>query len=572
MAELPYEADDDRGAGFVAPLASAVVRDADGKVVWDADAYGRVDGGCPATAHPGLWAQAGLLARRGLYEVAEGVYQVRGLDRAAMTLVEGGTGVVVVDPLRSAECAAVALRLYRGHRGDRPVSAVIYSHSRADRFGGSRGVTLGGVPVLAPAGFLDRAAEEFLYAAPAANRRAAYTYGPALPGGPEGRLGPARSAGTVSLLPPTALVERTGQEETLDGVRFLFQLVPGAALAFLLPERRALGLAVNAGDPPGGCDPRLWTRGLSEAVTLFAGRADVAFAAHHEPVRGGEEVTRLLERHRDLHSYLHDQTVRLMNKGLTPQEIAECLQLPPALAALPGSAGVIRAVYQHYLGWFDGNPAHLWEHPPRQSAIRYVECLGGGAAVVALAERYAAGGDLRFAAQLLNHAVFADEGNKRARDLLAEVYTRLGHGARDPAWRNAYLMGALELTDGIAAADGGTVAPGTLAALGAEQVLDALAVRVDGPKAWSENLAIDWHLTDLGRRYRTVLSNGVLIRQADPPEGPVDLTLRLTQVQLVALLAGRGVGEVSREGDMRALKRLFAALDAPVPGFAVVTP
>ncbi|MFD2356169.1 MBL fold metallo-hydrolase [Nonomuraea ferruginea] len=150
MAELPYEADDDRGAGFVAPLASAVVRDADGKVVWDADAYGRVDGGCPATAHPSLWAQAGLLARRGLYEVAEGVYQVRGLDRAAMTLVEGDTGVVVVDPLRSAECAVAALRLYRGHRGDRPVSAVIYSHSRADRFGGSRGVTLGGVPVLAP--------------------------------------------------------------------------------------------------------------------------------------------------------------------------------------------------------------------------------------------------------------------------------------------------------------------------------------------------------------------------------------------------------------------------------------
>ncbi|MFG1941438.1 alkyl/aryl-sulfatase [Nonomuraea sp. NPDC048826] len=572
MAELPYEPDDGEGAGFVAPLAPTVVRDGDGKVVWDAETSVHPDGECPATAHPSLWRQAALRARHGLYEVTEGVYQVRGLDLAHLTLVEGEAGVVVVDPLGSTECAAAGLRMYRRHRGERPVTGVVYTCARADRFGGARGVTSGGVPVLGPAGFLDRAAEEFLYAAPAAARRAAYTYGPALPAGPEGRLGPARSAGTVTLLPPTKSVGRTGQEETLDGVRFVFQPVPGAALAFLLPERRALCLAGNAGDPPDAGDPRLWTRCLAEAVTLFAGRADVAFAAHHGTVRGGEEVTRLLERHRDLHAYLHDQAVRLMNKGLTAQEIAEYLQPPPALAALPGAISVIRAVHQHYLGWFDGNPAHLWEHPPRQSAIRYVECLGGGAAVVALAERYAAGGDLRFAAQLLNHAVFADEGNKRARDLLAEVYTRLGHGARDAAWRNAYLMGALELTDGIASPGGGTVAPGALATLSPERLFDALAVRVDGPKAWHESLAIDWHLTDLGLRYRTVLSNGALIRQADPPEGPVDLTLRLTRAQLVALLAGRGVGGVSKEGDLQALKRLIAALDDPVPGFAVVTP
>ncbi|MDA0632703.1 MBL fold metallo-hydrolase [Nonomuraea sp. MCN248] len=571
MAELPYEPDD-AGVGFVAPLTSTVVRDADGTVVWDADSYGG-DGECPATAHPSLWRETGARGRHGLYEVAEGVYQVRGLDLGHLTLVEGDAGVVVVDPLRSTECAVAGLRLYRRHRGERPVTGVVYTGARADRFGGARGVTPGGVPVLAPAGFLDRAAEEFLYAAPAAARRAAYTYGPALPAGPGGRLGPARSAGTLSLLPPTAAIERTGQEETVDGVRFAFLPLPGAALAFLLPERRALCLPVSVpDDPPDACDPRRWTRCLSRAVTLFAGRADVAFAAHHGTVRGAGEITRLLERHRDLHAYLHDQTVRLMNKGLTAEEIAECLQPPPALAALPGAPGVVRAVYQHYLGWFDGNPARLWEHPPRQSAIRYVECLGGGPAVVALAERYAAEGDLRFAAQLLNHAVFADEGNKRARDLLAEVYTRLGHGSRDAAWRNAYLMGALELSEGIAPSAGGGVAPGALAALSPERLFDALAVRVNGPKAWHERLAIDWHLTDLGRRYRTVLSNGALIRQDDPPDGPVDLTLRLTRAQLAALIEGRGVGEVSRDGDLLALRRLFAALDDPVPGFAIVTP
>src|SRR5690606_34959062 len=363
-------------------------------------------------------------------------------------------------------------------------------------------------------------------------------------------------------------IDRTGQEEIVDGVRFAFQLVPGAALAFLLPERQALCLT---GDDPHG-DPRAWTRCLAEAVTLFAGRAEVAFSAHHGPVRGAEEITRLLERRRDLRAYLHDQTVRLMSRGLTPREITECLRPPPALAAVPGATGVIRAVYQRYLGWFDGNPAHLWEHPPRQSAIRYVQCLGGGAAVVELAERYLAQDDLRFAAQLLNHAVFADESNKRARDLLAEVYTRLAHGAREAGWRNAYLMGALELTDGIQ--DGRAAAPpyAELAELDAERVFDALAVRGDGPKAWHESLAIGWHLTDLGRRYRTTLSNGALVRQAAPPDGPVDLTLRLTRAQLAALLAGRGVGEVSREGDLLALKRLFAVLDAPVPDFAIVTP
>jgi len=596
MADLHHDRRDvdDADRGFIARLAPAVITNAHGRVVWDGDAYAFLREECPQTAHPSLWRHSRLCARQGLYEVADGIYQVRGLDLSNMTLVEGETGVVVVDPLISTECAAAALRLYRGHRGDRPVTGVVYTHSHVDHFGGVRGVTGGGVPILAPAGFLEHAASQGVYAGPATTRRAHYMYGSALEKSPEGQLGAGagltRSTGATSLLPPTVHIERTGQEETVDGVRLAFALGAGAApeLTFLLPDRRALCLAESAthhqhdflplcGAPLG--DPRLRARRLTEAITRFAGRADVAFAAHHWPTWGWENIVRLLSQHRDLYAYLHDQTLRLMNKGLTGAEIAEHLRLPPELERVwhtrghdGSTAHNVRAIYQHYLGWYDGNPAHLWEHPPRQSAIRYVECLGGGAAVVAFARGYLAENDLRFAAQLLNHAVFADEGNKEARDLLAEVYTRLGRGAEDAAWRNAYLTAALELRDGIAAATGADMPADLCSALSVSQIFDALAIRVDGPRAWHESLAIDWYLTDLGRCYRTRLSNGVLIQQPDPPEQPVDLTLRLTKAQLLDLLMGKGVEGVDREGDTGALKRLVAVLDEPMPAFAIVTP
>ncbi|GGP17083.1 MBL fold metallo-hydrolase [Nonomuraea glycinis] len=597
MADLPFHdrADfDDADRGFVAPLTPAVIKNADGKVVWDGDAYAFLDQECPDSAHPSLWRHGRLCAKQGLYEVADGIYQVRGLDLSNMTLVEGDTGVIVVDPLISTECAAAALTLYRRHRGHRPVTGVVYTHAHVDHFGGVRGVTGGGIPILAPAGFLEHTAADTVYAGPARTRRSLYVYGPALDRSPAGQLGAgpglAASIGRISLIPPTTHIERTGQEETVDGVRFAFQLGPGPppGLVFLLPDRRALCLAENAAhsqhdllDLRGAHvrDPRLWTRCLAETSTLFAGRADVAFASHHWPTWGAENIDRLLAQQRDLYAYLHDQTLRLMSKGLTGAEIAEHMQLPPALEQVwhthgyHGSTGHnVKAIYQHYLGWYDGNPAHLWEHPPRQSALRYVECLGGGAAVVALAKGYLAENDLRFAAQLLNHAVFADEGNKEARDLLAEVYTRLGHGAENAAWRNSYLMGALELDDGIVPATGGSVSPDLVAALSVSQIFDTIAVRVDGPRAWNESLSIDWHLTDLGQRFRTTLSNGALIQQVDPPPRPVDLTLRLTKAQLLAMIMGREVDGVDREGDTRVLKRLVAVLDAPVRDFAIVTP
>ncbi|GAA4933078.1 alkyl sulfatase dimerization domain-containing protein [Nonomuraea thailandensis] len=598
MADLPFH---DRGdfedadRGFLAKLSPAVIRTVDGRIVWDNDAYDFLQEECPGTAHPSLWRQGQLCSRQGLYEVTDGVYQIRGLDLSNMTLIEGERGVVVVDPLISTECAAAALKLYQAHRGARPVTGVIYTHAHADHFGGVRGVTVGDVPILAPAGFMRHAAAENFYAGPAITRRAVYMYGRALPRSPLGQigagLGMTASTGTMSLIPPTDEVARTGQEETIDGVRMVFQLTPGAEapaeMNFLLPDRRALCLAENATHnqhnllPLRGAavrDVRAWARYLTEAITLFAGRADVAFASHHWPTWGAERVERFLSQQRDLYAYLHDQTLRLLNKGLTACEIAEAVQLPPELERAWHTHGYsgslvhnVKAVYQRYLGWFDGNPAHLWEHPPRESAIRYVECLGGGAAVVAFARRYIDENDLRFAAQLLNHAVFADEGNKEARDLLAEVYTRLGHGAENATWRNCYLMGALELADGIVPAALDAASPDFFAALTVEQIFDSIAVRVDGPRAWHERLSIDWHLTDLGERYRTTLSNGAFIQQPAPRDGAADLTLRLTKAQLVGLLAGKGVEGVRREGDTTVLQRLVSVLDRPVPDFAIVT-
>ncbi|SDR33555.1 alkyl/aryl-sulfatase [Thermostaphylospora chromogena] len=599
MADLPFHDQADFEAadrGFLASLSPAMIETADGRIVWDSDSYGFLEQRCPDTAHPSLWRQGQLCVKQGLYEVTDGVYQVRGLDLSNMSLIEGDDGVIVIDPLLSTECAAAALRLYRDQRGERPVTGVIYTHSHADHFGGVRGVTDGSVPILAPAGFMEHAVSENVYAGTAMARRATYMYGPALPRSPEGQigtgLGMTTSTGTVSLLPPTEDITHTGQEETLDGIRIVFQLTPDteapAEMNFLIPDRRALCMAENATHNQHNIltlrgamvrDARTWSRHLTEAITLFADRADVVFASHHWPTWGRDDIVAFLTQQRDMYAYIHDQTLRMMNQGMTAAEIAEAMRIPPALEQVWHTHGYygsvshnVKAIYQRYLGWFDGNPAHLWEHPPVEQARRYVECMGGREGVLSFARRYIDDGDLRFAASLLNHAVFADKHDSQARALLAEVYTRLGHGAENGTWRNFYLMGALELADGVVPADLDTAPPEVTAALTAEQIFDSLAIRINGPKAWGETLAIDWHLTDLDRHHRTTLSNGALIQQADPPARRVDLTLTLTKQQLLGLLAGEPADGIEHEGDMNALNRLTALLDDPSPAFPIVTP
>lgn len=597
-------ADADRG--FIAALDPPEVTMDDGQVVWDAEAYGFLAGNCPDTAHESLWRQGRLVSRQGLYEVTDGIYQVRGLDLANMTLVEGDHGVIVIDPLRSAETAAAALELYRKYRGDRPVTGLLYTHSHGNHFGGARGVLPHGhhpVPVLAPAGFLAHAVGERVHAGVARSRRADYLYGTGLPKGPDGQigcgLGTLPSTGTMTLIPPTVDITSTGQEEIVDGVHLVFQLTPGteapAEMNFGFPAHQALCLAENAthtlhtGLPlRGGAvrDTRAWARYLGETLALFGAGTEVAFASHHWPTWGKERVRTLLAGQRDLYAYLHDQTVRLLNEGLTATEIAEELRLPPELERVwahhgyYGSLGHnVQAIYQRYLGWFDGNPAHLWEHPPVEQARRYVDTLGGTEATVDAGKRYAADGDLRFAATLLNHAVFADPHNLRARRELALVYERLGHGSENGASRNFYLTGAMELRGTLAETRPDTVGPDLAQALTVDQLLDSLALRIDGPRAWSTALTLDLYLPDEDRTWQLTLSHGALTHLSAPgaptpsKERTPDLTLTLTKPQLLDLLDGRGPGdEAAQDGESGALHQLLGLLCTPHPTFPVVTP
>ncbi len=609
---LPFEDRtdfDNADRGFVAALEPGVVTAADGRVVWDSDAYQFLAADCPDSANPSLWRQGQLCARQGLFQVTDGIYQVRGLDLSNMTLVEGDRGVIVIDPLISAETAAAALSLYRAHRGDRPVTGVIYTHSHVDHFGGVQGVLPDAdgapeVPILAPSGFLEHAVSENVYAGGAMGRRAVYMYGLLLDKGPAGHigtgLGMGNSSGSIGLLAPTVDITHSGQQETLDGVRIVFQLTPGteapAEMNFLFPDRRALCLAENATHNLHNVltlrgalvrDARVWSRYLNEAIELFANQADVAFASHHWPTWGHDPIVALLSQQRDLYAYLHDQTLRLLNQGYTGSEIAELLQLPPTLEQAWHARGYygsvshnVKAIYQRYMGWFDGNPASLYPHPPQESAMRYVDCMGGADEAVVKARRYLGDGDARFAAQLLNHVVFAQPDHHEAKELLAETYQRLGHGAENGTWRNFYLMGAKELREGVLPAPIAPLGTGMVEALTVEQLFDSIAILIDGPRAWSEHLTIDWELTDLKQHYRMTLSNGALIHHPNPSEGTgaaddqADLSLTLTKPQLLGLLGGTasGLDGIEHSGDPGVLQRLVGLLDRPDTNFAIVTP
>jgi alkyl sulfatase BDS1-like metallo-beta-lactamase superfamily hydrolase len=590
----------DAERGRIDALDPCVVSAADGRVVWDLEAYSYLDGECPDTVNPSLWRQAQLCAKHGLFEVTDGIYQIRGMDLSNMTIVEGEGGVIVIDPLISAETAAAGIALYRKNRGDRPVTGVIYTHSHVDHFGGVSGVLPeggGGVPILAPEGFLEHAVSENVYAGVAMTRRAAYMYGANLDRSPTGQvstgLGIATSAGSVSLIAPTRDVTRTGQEETIDGVRIVFQITPGteapAEMNFHFPDRRALCMAENATRNLHNLltlrgalvrDPRVWSRYLNEAIELFGAESDVSFASHHWPAWGTGNIVRYLSQQRDLYAYLHDQALRMLNNGATGLEIAEDLPLPAELEAAWHTHGYygsvshnLKAVYQRYMGWFDGNPASLWQHPPQAAASRYVEVIGGQQAVLAKARSYADAGDLRFAAELLKHAVFADPDDAAARDALAGVYQRLGFGAENATWRSFYLTGALELRHGVKPPPIADLGAGMAGALTIEQLFDSLAIRIDGPRAATESLVIDWHFTDTGVTVRLALSNGALIPTQNPrTQAAADLTLTLTKPQLLALLAGHGLDGIEHTGDPAAHSKLMGLLDTPDPAFAIVTP
>ncbi|GAA1853676.1 alkyl/aryl-sulfatase [Microbacterium koreense] len=590
--------------GYLGTIDPAVIRGEDGDVVWDAASYAFLAGDAPDTVNPSLWRQSGLVARHGLYEVVEGLYQVRGLDLSNISFVEGDTGVIVIDPLISKETAAAALALYREHRGDRPVVAVIHTHSHIDHFGGVLGVVTdteiadGRVEIVAPADFTVEAVAENVYAGTAMGRRAGYMYGAALERGPRGQvgagLGQTTSTGHAAIVVPTLSIEKTGERHTIDGVEIEFQMAPGteapAEMHFYFPKYRALCMAENATHTQHNLltlrgalvrNPHVWSQYLTEAIERFADDADVLFASHHWPTWGTEEIVEFLGQQRDLYGYLHDQTLRMLNQGMTGAEIAEEIQLPPALENAWHARGYygsvshnVKAIYQRYMGWFDGNPARLWPHPPKASAERHVAAMGGIDNVVALAQVAHDEGDFRWAATLLDYATFTDENHAAARALYADTLEQLAYGSENGTWRNFYLSGATELREGTFGTPTKTDAPAIIAQLTPEQLLDAIAISIDGPRAWDLDLAFDVVFTDLGRSFRVTLRNGVLVyveKAADAATAAATVTLE--KQRLIALLAGDTDSPgVDITGDADVFASLLSVLDPGDPDFAIVTP
>jgi len=584
---------------------------AGGEPAWDMTRYDFIEGEAPPTVNPSLWRQARLNGIHGLFEVVDGIYQVRGYDLSNVSFVRGETGWIVIDPLITVESARAALALVDETLGARPVVAVIYSHSHVDHFGGVRGlvepedVAAGRVRIVAPEDFLEHAVSENVVAGNAMTRRAAYMFGRLLPAGPQGRvdtgLGKTTSLGRVSLLEPTDIVRETGTRLEIDGIEFVFQNTPGAEapaeMMFFLPHRKAFFVAEEANAVMHnlytlrGAQVRsgaLWARWLDEAIALFGDELELVFGAHHWPRWGREEALDFLASQRDLYKYIHDQTLHLANLGLTPVEIADRIELPEALARRWSNRGYYgtlkhnaRATYQLYLGWFDGNPAHLDPHPPVEAGRRYVALAGGAEALLEQARAAYAEGDYRWVAEVVNHLVFADPGNREARWLQADALEQLGYQAEAGPWRNFYLSAARDLRDpkGRRAPRVATTSADVLAAMPSRMLFDFLAVSLDGERAAEEAMTVELRFPDRDERWLLEIERGVLRHSSDRMVAGPTLRLTIPRDRFVALLQGQVKmttllrrGEAELEGGLLALRRFGLLFQQFSPDFEIVTP
>ncbi len=602
---------EDARRGFIGTLPKVEFRNAEGRVIYSLEDYAFLAGEqAPNTVNPSLWRQARLNMANGLFQVTDRIYQVRGFDISNMTIIEGSRGLIVIDPLISAEIARAGLELYGQHGGDKPVTAVIYSHSHVDHFGGVRGVVdeaevkAGNVAVIAPDRFMEEVTKENVLAGTPMLRRAMFQFGAMLPKGPRGQvdagLGKITSRGTVTLIPPTQIIKEPVEVHTVDGVEMVFQLTPDteapAEMHMFYPGLKALNLAENATHnlhniyPIRGAqvrDANAWAKYLNEARDRFATKADVVFAQHHWPVWGNARLLDYLAKQRDTYKYLHDQTLRLMNHGLKAPEIAERLALPRSLENewhVRGYYGTFshnsKAVYQRYLGWYDGNPANLNPLPPVERAKKYVAYMGGAEAATARAREDWAKGEYRWVAEAMSQVVFAEPGNKPARELCADALEQLGYQAEAATWRNAYLLGAHELRSDLPRAP---ARPGAgtdiVRGLTLDLFFDFLGVRLNGEKAEGKTIVVNWEFPDTGQRYALTLQNCALTYLADrhAPEPDCTVTLDRTTLNRVilrelALPEALAQGLVRIAGNGMKVAELFALLDDFSMGFEVVEP
>jgi alkyl sulfatase BDS1-like metallo-beta-lactamase superfamily hydrolase len=619
-ATLPNERSDfDRvRRGLLAPPRHRQIMGRFAHAVWDLDSYAFLDdpehaNNPPATVHPSLWRQGQLNNVAGLFEVTEGVYQVRGLDISNITFIRGATGWIVIDPLTSSETAAAALELIHSHFTERPVHAVIYTHSHTDHFGGVRGiideadVLAQRVEVIAPAGFLEAAVSENVLAGTVMLRRATYMYGALLARDEKGHVDTGLGKGlpalpSVGLIGPTRDIHTTGSELVIDDVRMIFQITPGteapAEMNIYFPDLRALCMAENCTANQHNLytlrgaqvrDALAWSKYINESIELFGDGTDVLFASHHWPRWGRDEARNYLASQRDAYRYVHDQTLRLANHGLSMNEIAEELSLPDSLGNEFFNRGYYgtmshnaKAVYQRYLGWFDANPAHLHVHPPVPAAERYVAFMGGADSVLEQAQRSFDEGDYRWVAEVVNHVVFADPNNERARLLQADALEQLSYQSESGPWRDFYLTGAQELrSNGTVLADvaGNALSSEFVRAMSTDMLFDLLGVRLNGPRAAKIESNLNITVSDRDEQWALGIVHGAVHATRGRLHSSADVSVRCTHGALAALVAGHGdladleeSGEVVIEGSRDAVIELLGYLDTFSFGFEIVLP
>lgn len=595
--------------GLIASDPELRVMGPEGTMIWDQTAYDFIEDQSPPSVNPSLWRQAKLNKIHGLFKVADGIYQLRGFCLSNMTIIESRTGWIVVDPLTTRETAARAIAFAREHLNEKPIVAIIYTHSHIDHFGGVLGVISseaaaeGKVRIIAPKGFMDEATSENIIAGIAMGRRAGYQFGRHLAATERGHvddgLGKQAPFGTYGILAPTEIVDRTPQEMTIDGIRFVFQYAPEseapAELTFYLPDAKAycgaeiVSMTMHNIYTLRGAkvrDALKWSGYIDEAVTLFSD-ADIYFGSHHWPIWGNERVIDFLKKQRDLYKYIHDQTVRLANMGYTPREISEQIELPPSLSGFFPNRGYYgtlqhnaKAVYQAYFGWYDGNPANLNPLPPQSSAIRYIEYMGGADQVLAKAKVSFDKGYYRWVAEVLNHLVFAEPRNVEAKALLAATYDQLGYQSESGVWRNVYLTAAYELRHG--APDQGVKIAAMFDVLKrtpVSRLFASMAVRLNGPAAEGKQFVVNIIFTDLGECHVLTVENSVLRHKKTDPDPAADATLSVTHDLFLNMAIGKaGVRDTIFSDDLDIsgsridLVRFFLLFDKPEANFNIVTP
>ena len=598
--------------GFIAAIPTDVIKGAQGNVVWDPQKYSFIKEGdkSPDSVNPSLWRQSQLINISGLFEVTEGVYQIRNLDLSNMTIIEGKAGITVVDPLVSAETAKVGMDLYFKNRGNKPVVAVIYTHSHVDHYGGVRGVVdeadvkSGKVKIYAPAGFMDEAVSENIMAGNVMSRRASYMYGNLLKPDVKGQvgagLGTTTSAGTVTLIAPTNYITKTGQKETIDGLTYDFMMAPGSEapseMLWYIEEKKLIEAAEDVTHTLHNTyslrgakirDPLAWSKYINDAINRWGDKAEIIMAQHHWPTWGNENVINLMKGQRDMYRYINDQTLRLANTGLTRDEIAANFKLPDGLAKTWASRGYygsvshdVKATYVLYLGWFDGNPATLDELPPEEAAKKFVEYMGGADNILQKAKTDYEQGNYRWVAQVVSKVVFADPNNEAARHLEADALEQLGYQAESGPWRNFYLTGAQELRNGVQKLPTpNTASPDTVKAMSPEMFFDYLGVHINGEKAASAKAVFNIDLGSDGGKYKLELENGVLNHTAGAQAKDADATIVLNRETLNKIILkeetlkqAEDKGEVKVTGNGAKLDEMLGYMDQFEFWFNIVTP